>query len=61
MSREFDKKLETVSDGLLAKFSDFITKIEARITNRSFSAEPEVLGCTPHYGQSPPLCRSVNC
>ena len=55
----FDKNLDTVSDGLLAEFNDFMFKIEARITNRSLSAEPEVPGHTPHYGQSPLLCRSV--
>ena len=59
MSCEFDKKLEMVSDGLLAKFSEFMPKNEARITNRSISAEPEVPGRTAHYGQSLPLCHSV--
>ena len=59
MSCECDKKLESVSVGLLAKVSEFMFKIEARITNRSISAEPEVPGCMPHYCQSPPLCSSV--
>ena len=53
--REFDKKVETVSDGILCKFSDFVSRIEDRLTKHTFSAEPEVLGRTPVHGQSPPL------
>ena len=30
-----------------------------RITNRFLSAEPEVSGCTPYSGQSPPLGTDV--
>ena len=60
ISREFDKKLETVSDGILSKFSDFVSKIEDGLTNRSLSAEPEGPGRKPLHGQSLPLRHSVS-
>ena len=55
LSRDLDKKLETASENLLAQSSEFVARVENKITNRSFSAEPEVSGRTPIHGQSPPL------
>ena len=56
---EFDQSLDMVSIWLLAEFSDFMYYIEARITNRFLSAEPEVSGLAPFSGQSPPLLLPV--
>ena len=59
-SWEFDKKLESVTDGILSKFSDLVSRVENRLTNCSFSAEPGVLGRMPVHGQSPPLGHCQN-
>ena len=60
LSREFDKKLESLTDGILGKFNELVSKVEDRLSNRSFSAEPGVLGRTPVHGQGASLYRLIS-
>ena len=58
LSHEFDERLEAGSEGILAKFSEFVARIEDR-SNCSFPSEPKLPGRSPLFGQSQPLRRSV--
>ena len=59
LSRDFDKKSESITDGILGKFSELVSRVEDRLSNHSFSAEPVVLGHTPVHGQGVSLPQPV--
>ena len=59
LSKNVADRISAMSEGLMARFSEMLGQLQLNMSNRSFSAEPEVPGLTPLSGQSPPLCHPV--
>ena len=60
LSCDFDKKLESILDGILGKFCELVSKVDDRLSNRSLSAEPVVPGRKPVHRQAASLHQSVS-
>ena len=59
-SRDVDDRLASMSSSIMSRLDELFTKFGSNVSNRSFPAEPEVLGLTLPIDQSPPLRWSVS-
>ena len=59
-SRNVDDRLASLSSSLMSRLGELFASFGSNVSNRSFPAEPEVLGLMPPPGQSLPLRHSVS-
>ena len=53
LSQSFDRKFDLLASAILERFTELANSMSTRLSNSSFSAEPEVLVRKPFHGQDP--------